>query len=186
MNEPRSRPESNPAAVTGRPHVAWVAPDGRQISDSRTGRSFWRSAALAIAALGVLFALAVVFKVNLTVSVLRDYDVGQCSNRNVSDPQGPLELVPCNEPHLYEVIGTFRIPSDAPPTFDLDTIGLDVCLAAFRDQTGRDFRSQNALTIRYLAPPPSTWRTGEATAACAVHRPDERPLFESIRIGRVG
>lgn len=139
---------------------------------------------MVVAAIGVLLGIAAVLNLKFSVVVrdLRDYAVGQCSNRSQSsDPQAPLNLVRCDEPHLFEIVGIFQIPLDATTFGEVTAAGLEACLTAFRLEVGSDFRSQGVLAMKYLYWPPETWRDGHTTAACAVYRPDESPLFESVR-----
>jgi hypothetical protein len=168
-----------PPIAPGEPAVVWdESPRKPRVS----GR---RRLVAVVVGLGILLVVAAVlnFKLVLFVQTERDYAVGECSNRaNGPNPQAPLVLVSCDQPHLFEIIATFPLPPGITSFEEVDRIGASTCLAAFRREVGSEYLSQSELAMKYLTRTEADLRQRPTTAACAVYRPDESPLTRSVRV----
>jgi hypothetical protein len=92
-----------------------------------------------------------------------------------------VDLVPCDQPHDFEVFHTFDLP---PGTLPQGTV-LDLALEAgctgepFTSYVGIEF-PDSELWLQPIAPTPGTWDEGDREVVCAVHTPGV-PLEGSVQ-----
>lgn len=98
--------------------------------------------------------------------------VGDCFD----DPAATVDLtavpvVPCEEPHRYEVVGTELVPDRALPGVDLGELALEACADRFAAYVGvRPEASE--LRSAVLVPTPGGWEDGDREALCLATDPE--------------
>ena len=150
-----------------------------------------------MAALGVL-ALAVFLGGNLasggetseptpaldTVAA-EQLEVGDCFSPASEDSDASfdqVQVVSCDEPHMYEVYHAFEYPiaGERYPSAAAFRANADAC-----DEEAEDFIGAAPedvdLKKLYLVPLEDQWAAGDRTITCALYDDDERPLTGSQR-----
>jgi len=94
------------------------------------------------------------------------------ADSNVTD--AAVTLVPCSEPHVYEVYSVD--PSafgalDQPNTSEFEQQGDDYCYSALSLYTGDDL-DEPVFMYTYLFPTDESWRQGDRELACLLHYED--------------
>jgi hypothetical protein len=109
---------------------------------------------------------------------LANFTVGTC----IAPPEGvPTEVVPCDQPHLFEVyvagaLADAPYPGEAEATAQVSTI----CEDAFAGYVGTDYESS---TLDYLPTPPSAdaWSAGDRSYVCLVGDAEGGELTSAVK-----
>jgi len=88
--------------------------------------------------------------------------------------EASVPLVPCSEPHIYEVYsvdpGAFGA-LDQPNTTEFEQQGDEYCYGAFSLYTGVS-SDESEFMYTYLFPTDESWRQGDRELACLLHYED--------------
>lgn len=115
-----------------------------------------------------------------------DLAVGDCFHEPADSAEvSDVQHSPCNEAHTAEVIyvGDYALGGDAYPTlaqFD-DAVGVQ-CLPAFNAYTGRDYATDQELTIGYFYPTSEGWGEGDHEIVCYAVRLDAATMTTSVKL----
>ena len=103
--------------------------------------------------------------------VVTDIRYGDCVTDVASDASsmvsGDIPVVPCTEPHVYEV---FAVTNSSAASFNQDTIGAEAdsyCREAFANYVGVDI-DNSSLTFFNLVPTSGSWDSGDREITCLV------------------
>lgn len=114
-----------------------------------------------------------------------DLAVGDCFHEPAESVEiSDVQHSPCNEAHTAEVIyvGDYALGGDAYPTltqFD-DAVSVQ-CLPAFNAYTGRDYATDQELTIGYFYPTSEGWADGDHEIVCYAVRLDAATMTTSVK-----
>lgn len=98
--------------------------------------------------------------------------VGDCFD----EPAASIDLeavpvVPCDEPHRYEVVGTVALPDSVGPGPGLEEAAVEACAAPFAAYLGVR-PEESTLRSAALVPTMQGWEDGDREALCLVTDPD--------------
>jgi hypothetical protein len=100
-------------------------------------------------------------------------EVGDCY---AEVPEGELitvPVVPCAEPHIYEVYAQLSIPEGDYPGDDAIFEQTDeLCIAEFEPFVGLSYE-ESVLDVFYLSPTEESWLAGDHAVTCSVYDPGE-------------
>lgn len=86
-----------------------------------------------------------------------DIHLADCFNNPGLDSVEQVMVVPCSEPHDFEVFFSFELPDGPYPGDDaIETTWFDGCLAEFEPFVGRKF-DESALDVSAIYPTEQTW-----------------------------
>ncbi len=119
-----------------------------------------------------------------TPAVFEDLQSGECVDGIISDaglliPTGPL---PCDGPHLFEIIGIIEAPEAGGPFPGQDTLTASnavTCSEIFADRFGID-QAITRLSILAMTPSEEQWNDGIYQQVCVVNRGDIQPLLAPL------
>ena len=79
-----------------------------------------------------------------------------------------LEVVPCDEPHEYEITLSGELPPDVPDTFppELDTVVGPACRQELVELTGSEDVEASLVEAAYVWPREPRWQAGERWYSC--------------------
>ncbi|WP_182377263.1 septum formation family protein [Nocardioides sp. WS12] len=119
-----------------------------------------------------------------------DVTVGDCFNDPVlrglkpDEPGkalGELEVLPCTEPHDFEVYGAFEVKGDgAFPGEKAMIKKTDRCLPLFRKYVGVPYRKSTYEGFSYY-PSADSWVLADRTITCILANPELKPLKRSAK-----
>jgi hypothetical protein len=97
--------------------------------------------------------------------------VGDCFD----DPPSGVDLevlpvVPCDEPHRFEVVGAVLVPDDARPGPGLEEVAVSACAGPFASYVGVE-PEDSELRQAALVPTVEGWADGDREALCLVTDP---------------
>ncbi|MFP4147870.1 MAG: septum formation family protein [Nitriliruptoraceae bacterium] len=81
-----------------------------------------------------------------------------------------VPVVPCEEPHRYELVGAVLLPEDAVPDAGLETTALERCEDPFTAYVGTAPEDSD-LRSAALVPTVEGWAEGDREALCLVTDP---------------
>jgi Septum formation len=100
-------------------------------------------------------------------------EVGDCF---AEVPEGELvtvPVVPCAEPHIYEVYAQLMIPEGDYPGDDAVFEQTDeLCIAEFEPFVGLSYE-ESVLDVFYLSPTEESWLDGDRAVTCSIYDPGE-------------
>lgn len=97
--------------------------------------------------------------------------VGDCFEApGGTDGLEEVPVVPCEEPHRFEVVGTVLLPDDARPTLDLEEVAVEACSETFAGYVGVD-PEDSELRSAALVPTVDGWQDGDREALCLITDP---------------
>lgn len=99
----------------------------------------------------------------------QDLRVGDCVIDLPETTSYGLKVVPCGQPHIYEVFGSFALPDTPYPGDDaVDTLSSDGCTQRFGDYVGMGYED-SILDMQYFTPFEETWDDDHGTL-CVLYR----------------
>lgn len=111
-------------------------------------------------------------------------EIGDCVDLDLegSELRG-FESRECDEPHEAEVVFVFDMPEGDYPADDVFAEQLDAqCIPAFEEYTGREYWTDEELSIFPVFPSPESWEDADdRSVTCLVARMDSELLTESVR-----
>lgn len=110
--------------------------------------------------------------------------VGDCFDEpTAATDLSRVPLVPCEEPHRYEVVGSVLLPETARPGADLEEAALTACADSFARYIGVT-PEESELRNAALAPTRSGWADGDREALCLVTDPGASLVGSAAGAGR--
>ena len=113
---------------------------------------------------------------------LGEFSPGDCADIEDIDRFVIDTIVPCADPHLFEVLAVFEAPSagqDYPGADSLFQTGLVRCTQAFLDRFGID-QADTSLSILTFYPEEAEWADRVFNIICVMYRADFQPLTQAI------
>lgn len=106
------------------------------------------------------------------VSALR---VGQCLHQpGASNAIEEVEVVPCDDPHDFEVFARVELPDGPYPGDDgVSDAAQPACTGRFAAYVGVE-PSDSVLATGFLVPSEEGWDGGDREVVCLLYAPDER------------
>jgi hypothetical protein len=106
------------------------------------------------------------------VSALR---VGQCLNQpGTTTDIEEVEVVPCEDPHDFEVFALVELPDGAyPGDSALSDTAQPACTDRFAAYVGVE-PAESVLATGFLIPSEDGWEGGDRQVVCLLYEPDER------------
>ena len=105
-----------------------------------------------------------------------DLEAGDCFNVEEENPSGieSVPVVPCDEPHQYEVYAIVNHPGDEYPGDDeMDDFATTECQGdAFSSYVGAEYE-ESIYYSTHLPPNAETWEQGDREVVCVLYQPDE-------------
>ncbi|MFV0260733.1 MAG: septum formation family protein [Acidimicrobiales bacterium] len=97
-----------------------------------------------------------------------DLRVGDCFEDPGDGEVGSVYVVPCDQPHGFEVYYSFDLPDGAMPQGqDMEDAWVSGCLSQFEPFVGSPFDS-STLDISAIYPTDDTWDGGDREVLCSV------------------
>lgn len=97
--------------------------------------------------------------------------IGDCFDEPTTTADlSQVPLVPCEEPHRYEVVGSVLVPDSAQPGADLEEAAVAACADSFASYVGVA-PGESELRSAALAPTEAGWADGDREALCLVTDP---------------
>jgi len=97
--------------------------------------------------------------------------VGDCFDEPATASDlSQVPVVPCEEPHRYEVVGSVLVPDTAQPGTDLEPVALAACSDSFDRYIGLP-PEESELRPAVLTPTEDGWDDGDREALCLVTDP---------------
>ncbi|MEO8229890.1 MAG: septum formation family protein [Chloroflexota bacterium] len=118
-----------------------------------------------------------------------DLKAGDCFDDPVAAGQSAAEVKdvqhhPCTEPHLFEVIETFKFEAGGDAAFPgqtgFDSFMVEKCSAAFSSYVGVA-EEQSSLGFSAYTPVESGWKKGDRDITCFLGAPDGSKLTGSMK-----
>jgi putative regulator of septum formation len=118
-----------------------------------------------------------------------DLKTGDCFDDPITAGQSGAEVKdvqhhPCTEPHLFEVIATFKYQTSGDAAFPgqtgFDSFILEKCSAAFGSYVGIT-EDQSSLAFSAYTPVESGWKKGDRDITCFLGAPDGSKLTGSMK-----
>ncbi len=109
--------------------------------------------------------------------------IGDCMNEPADGEIESVPVVPCTEPHEFEIFHEFNLQvEDFPQTDDaMDALVLPACDAAFASFVGRGVEDSR-LDYFTLTPTPESWSENkDRTIQCAIGDPENVKTTGSLR-----
>jgi hypothetical protein len=140
-------------------------------------------ARLPLVAAGLLIGL-VLTACGLEEGAVAALAVGECFD----EPAGQVGLtavpvVPCEEPHRYELVGTVLLPDGAVPGVDLEAAALAACADPYTAYVGVA-PEDSQLRSAALVPTVEGWADGDREALCLVTDPSASLVGSVAGAGR--
>jgi hypothetical protein len=108
--------------------------------------------------------------------------LGDCIESDAGTEVESLPVVPCDQPHLYEVYHLFDIPDgDFPGAETVNTLSEEGCLAAFATFVGIPFE-QSQYTFTSLTPTELTWtQADDREVVCMITTTDSTTVTGTLQ-----
>lgn len=189
-------PEGVPPATT--PDGGWT-PSGLTPTDgwaagatARPGRRFGLLPRLIVPAIIVVVLVGGFLLRDRLTGNVAELKPGDCFDDPITAGQASTEVQdvqhrPCSEPHLFEVIDTFKFPSSGDAAFPghegFGPFVLETCSAAFSGYVGIA-DAQSSLTYLAYTPVESGWKNGDRDVTCLLGALDGSLLTGSMKNAR--
>ena len=103
-----------------------------------------------------------------------DVRAGDCAAELPDEPGYGLDLVPCWDLHLYEVLGSFDLAAGSYPGEDVvDSRAEAGCADLFADRRGISYDDSD-LEMQYFSPLAETWQD-DRSVVCVIYAADLEP-----------
>jgi hypothetical protein len=94
---------------------------------------------------------------------------------------GEVEVVPCTQPHDFEVYATIRVEGERFPGNKAIEQRLEECLPAFRKFVGISYQDSRYESYQYF-PTRKSWKyADDRTISCVIAHPKLKKLTRSLR-----
>lgn len=115
-----------------------------------------------------------------------DLHAGECMTDSGTAGNPAIQLLPCTEPHAFEVFATKELPEgDYPGVGEADAQAQEFCRTEFLSFVGVDYDA-SSLELQYFYPVESEWNDddGGRTVVCLVGNAGGAPATETLRDSR--
>jgi hypothetical protein len=113
-----------------------------------------------------------------------EIEAGDCFTIAGLDEIETVDVVPCDEPHVYEAFAVVEHPAGDDEPYPGEDETLEYSDAACRDEfegyVGTSYDDSD-LVITSVYPSSATWSLGDRAITCALRAEDERELTDSAR-----
>jgi hypothetical protein len=113
-----------------------------------------------------------------------DIRYGDCLTEVVSDSSsmvsGDLPVVPCSQPHVYEVIGVVNSSAGTYTDSGISTEADNYCRSSFSSYVGVDV-DDSSLTFFTLTPTSGSWGNGDREITCLIANQSESSVTGSYK-----
>jgi hypothetical protein len=100
-------------------------------------------------------------------------EVGDCFAEVSEGELMTVPVVPCSEPHIYEVYAQSSLPEgDFPGADAILEQTEELCIAEFESFVGLSYE-ESVLDVFYLSPTEETWLVGDRAVTCSIYDPGE-------------
>lgn len=114
-----------------------------------------------------------------------DLQTGDCMTDSGTAADPDIQVLPCADPHAFEVFATSELPEGAYPGIgEADAQAQEFCRAEFLTFIGVDY-DDSALELQYFYPVESEWNDdGGRAVVCLVGNAEGEPATGTLRDSR--
>jgi hypothetical protein len=116
------------------------------------------------------------------VATAADLQEGECMTDSGSAADSSIRVVPCTQPHAFEVYATTELPAgEYPGLGEADAAAQEFCRSEFFSFVGVDYDA-SVLALQYFYPVETQWEDdGGRSVACLVGDADGAPFTGTLR-----